>query len=260
MSTPHDSLPGATVAAFDFDGTLTRGGSVFAYLIRLAGLRRVLTEVLELSPRLLRAAVAGGARADQTKEVLFTRLLAGLPADWVVTEGKAFAQEHLERRLRPTVAARLRWHKECGHQVVVVSASPETYVEAAGEILGVDGVLATGLAVDPRGLLTGHYQGKNCRGHEKYQRLVDWMDQQGLHRRDTTVWAYGNSRGDLHLLASADHGVDAGMLGRFGRLRRFVRLEDLGASSNPHPPAAAHQGSGLGGPSRRDVARLSDES
>ena len=41
------------------------------------------------------------------------------------------------------------------------------------------------------------------------------------------LWAYGNSRGDLRLLRAADHGVDAGLLGPLGRLRRFPRLADV---------------------------------
>jgi hypothetical protein len=43
------------------------------------------------------------------------------------------------------------------------------------------------------------------------------------------LWAYGNSRGDLRLLEAADHGVDVGRLGHFGRLRRFPRLSEVTA-------------------------------
>ena len=104
--------------------------------------------------------------------------------------------------------------------MVIVSASPECYVRPAGELLGVDGVLATRLAVGGGGLLTGGYEGKNCRGAEKYARLVVHLRAHGFCSEEASdqpeLWAYGNSRGDLRLLRAADHGVDAGLLGPSG--------------------------------------------
>jgi phosphatidylglycerophosphatase C len=124
---------------------------------------------------------------------------------------------------------RLEWHRSRGHRVVIVSASPEAYVRTIGELLGADGVLATRLAVGGGGLLTGRYEGKNCRGAEKFARLSGWMRAQGLGGGDAqpVLWAYGNGRGDLRLLNAADHGVNAGRLGRFGRLHRFPSLDDV---------------------------------
>jgi phosphatidylglycerophosphatase C len=222
-----------TVAAFDFDGTLTDAGSVIPFLADLRGRWPVLRAVLRLSPGLLRAAVVGGTVADEVKEKLFVRLLGGLPVAEVDRRGAAFARRHLQRHLRQDVHRRLEWHQRQGHYTVVVSASPECYVSPAGAELGVDGVVATRLAVGGGGLLTGGYEGKNCRGAEKYARLIVHLRSQGLlsnHGREQPVlWAYGNSRGDLRLLNAADHGVDVGRLGSLGRLRRFPRLATLAA-------------------------------
>jgi phosphatidylglycerophosphatase C len=226
---PRPARP-TTVAAFDFDGTLTSGGSVFPFLVSLRGLWPVLRAVWALSPKLLHSALVGGAAADATKEKLFTRLLGGLPVSVVEQGSIAFAQRHLARHLRHDARQRLEWHQRQGHHVVIVSASPECYVRQAGELLGVDGVLATRLAVGGGGLLTGNYEGKNCRGAEKYARLVVHLRANGLLSgggEQQELWAYGNSRGDLRLLNAADHGVDAGLLGPLGRLRRFPRLADV---------------------------------
>jgi len=224
-----------TVAAFDFDGTLTRGGSVFPFLLRVRGVLPVAVAVARTLPALVRAAVAGGSAADEAKEALFTRLLARLPVERVDAAAAAFAEEHLRRRLRPEVLRRLELHRSLGHRVVIVSASPECYVQVAGRVLGAEAVLATRLRVSG-GLLTGHYEGRNCRGAEKYARLMGWLRSEGLNGAGSpqpVLWAYGNSRGDLRLLSAADHGVDAGHLGRLGRLRRFPRLSDPSAI----PPA-----------------------
>ncbi|HMD46637.1 MAG TPA: HAD-IB family hydrolase [Acidimicrobiales bacterium] len=240
-----------TVAAFDFDGTITRGGSVFPFLISARGLLPVLAAVVRTSPSLVRGAVAGGSAADRGKERLFVRLLSGVPAAHLDRQGRAFAEHHLRRHLRPEMRDRMAWHRRQGHLVVIVSASPECYVRPAGELLGVDGVLATRLAVEGSGRVTGRYDGKNCRGAEKYARVVGWLRAEGLAGAGApqpVLWAYGNSRGDLRLLEGADHPVNAGLLGRFGRLGRFPSLAavvaDAPSTASPttgpperHPPA-----------------------
>jgi len=223
-----------TVAAFDFDGTLTDKGSAFPFLVSLRGLLPVLRATLRLSPALLRAAITGGTAADGVKEQLFHRLLGGLSVAEVDRRSAVFAHRHLQRHLRADTRRRLEWHQRQGHYTVIVSASPECYVSPAGEELGADGVVATRLAVGGGGLLTGGYEGKNCRGAEKYARLVGHLRSRGLLSNkggeQPVLWAYGNSRGDLRLLNAADHGVDAGRLGPLGRLRRFPRLAEVAAS------------------------------
>jgi phosphatidylglycerophosphatase C len=235
-----------TVAAFDFDGTLTDGGSVYPFLVALRGHWAVWRATARLAPALLRAAVFGGTAGDEAKERLFIRLLGGLPVQVVQNMAGAFVARHLARHLRQDTRDRLQWHAAQGHHVVIVSASPEIYVWPAGEQLGVDGVVATRLAVGGGGLLTGGYEGKNCRGAEKYTRLVGHLRANGLltfngGEQQPVLWAYGNSRGDLRLLNAADHGVDAGRLGPFGRLRRFPRLVDVrgGAVGQPQPGVTA---------------------
>jgi phosphatidylglycerophosphatase C len=232
-----------TVAAFDFDGTLADGGSVFPFLVDLRGYMPVIRAVLRFAPSLLKAAITGGTAADQVKERIFTRLLGGMPVVEVDRRSQAFATRHLARHLRTDARRRLEWHRRQGHHTVIVSASPECYVAPAGVELGVDGVVATRLAVGGGGLLTGGYEGKNCRGAEKYARLVVHLRANGLlsgNGEQPVLWAYGNSRGDLRLLNAADHGVDAGKLGPLGRLRRFPRLAQVMADADAtQPPPAA---------------------
>jgi phosphatidylglycerophosphatase C len=224
------STPPTTVAAFDFDGTLTEGGSVFPFLVALCGIVPVLRATLRYSPQLVHAALVGGTTADEAKALYLTRLLKGIPAAQVDRAAAVFARRHLERKLRPRPAARLKWHVGQGHHVVIVSASPECYVLAAGTQLQVDGAIATKLAVDESGKLTGGYEGKNCRGEEKLNRLMSHLSERGLIGPDgqrPELWAYGNSRGDLRLLQAADHGVDVGKLGKWGKLRQFPRLSEV---------------------------------
>jgi phosphatidylglycerophosphatase C len=217
------------VAAFDFDGTLTEGGSVLDFLAAVGGRTRVAAATAALAPRLAHGALVSGAAADGTKEQLFERILAGEEVARVEEIAERFARHHLSRHLRTDVRERFDGHRRRGDRVVIVSASPEVYVRVAGQLLGADGVVATRLAVGDGTALTGRYEGANCRGEEKLRRLREWMDEDG--EVPDRLWAYGNSRGDLRMLGAADVGVNVGRLGRLGRLRAYA-----GLAGNPLPP------------------------
>lgn len=180
-------------------------------------------------PKLVVAAVLGGDRGDVAKEALFARVLSGLALDDVTKTSAEFGRAHFYDRQRDDVVSRLRWHLARGDKVAIVSASPELYLHPVAELLGVHGLIATRLAVDGAGNLTGRYNGKNCRGEEKIARLKEWS-RSSEPSVAPFIWAYGNSAGDRELLAGADVGVNTGRLGVFGRLRRFARMRDVEAA------------------------------
>lgn len=213
------------VAAFDLDGTLTEGGSVFAWLRYVAGTSSANRAALRLAVPLAIGAIRSGTSADNAKERLFRALLGGRDLVELTQTSRIFAFEHLASEGRAPILARLAWHLDQGHDVVVVSASPQIYVDVVAEALRATGALGTRLAVDARGKLTGSYLGRNCRGSEKMHRLDEWIEQR-RYRVAPVVYAYGNSRGDKRLLARATHPFNVGRLGRLGSLRRFARFAD----------------------------------
>jgi phosphatidylglycerophosphatase C len=187
------------VAAFDFDGTLSRRDSLLPFLVRLCGAAAVLRVGLERAG-LIAGAGAGIVSRDRVKEAVLLPLLGGIPLAAAEAEAERYARHLLDRELRPDSRERLEWHRSRGHEVVIVSASPELYLGHVGRALGCAAVLATRLEVED-GRLTGRLVGGNVRGPEKVARLDAWLD------GDTPeIWAYGDSDGDRLLLARADHG------------------------------------------------------
>ena len=207
------------VAAFDFDGTLTSGDSLWRFLHEVCGTKSTLSTLARHFRGLAWSAIAGGTAADQAKAAVFQAMLAGRDSAELASAGERFAAHLLARRHRPEIVARLGWHRSQGHHTVIVSASPEIYLVPAGRHLGTDGVIATRLAVGSDGRLTGGMDGDNCRGPEKARRLTAWLDERGLAGK-ARLWAYGNSAGDRDLLAMADVPVNVGRLGRIGKLGR----------------------------------------
>ncbi|MCJ7436243.1 MAG: HAD-IB family phosphatase, partial [Acidimicrobiia bacterium] len=107
--------------------------------------------------------------------------------------------------VRPDIVARAEWHREQGHERVIVSASFACYLRPVAARLGFDAGLGTELEVGSDRRLTGELAGPNVRGAEKVHRLEAWIGD-----APATVWAYGDSGGDRELLARADHPVRVG--------------------------------------------------
>ena len=184
---------GRLVAAFDFDGTITRRDTLVPFLRQVAGHRGFGAAFVAALPA-LRAA----ERREAYKAAVLHRILGGLRAADLHAEARAYGSD-LSSRFRPEIVDRIRWHQDEGHEVVIVSASLRAYLDPVVEHLGLDGVCAVELEVDDEGLLTGHMVGANCRGPEKVRRLTDWLGGDTPAR----LWAYGNSSGDRELLAAA---------------------------------------------------------
>jgi phosphatidylglycerophosphatase C len=202
--------PGAprTVAAFDFDGTLTRRDSLAPFLASLVGARRLAVAGARLGVPLLGAAIGRSSR-DVAKERLLVALLAGRPFEEVAESGRRYGMRLARERLRPDTRARVDWHQDQGHQVVIVSASLDVYLEPVVRELDADALLCTRLEVDGDGRCTGRLLGGNCRGDEKARRLRAHLDA-GPGSGAVTLWAYGDSAGDDAMLAMADHPVRVG--------------------------------------------------
>lgn len=208
---PTGAAPTPAVAAFDFDGTLVPGDSLLPFVWRAAGPRRFLQAVGRHGARVALATVAKVGSRDAAKAAFVSTALRGLPVSDLVAAGVEYSHR-LEPRIHPAALERIAWHRDRGHDLVMISASLLLYLEPLATRLGFAAVLATGLEVDSTGHLTGALDGLNVRGPEKVARLRRWLD-----GRQPELWAYGDSAGDRELLAAADHGRRI-RRGRFGDL------------------------------------------
>lgn len=191
--------PARTVAVFDFDKTLSDRDNLVPFLATAAGRPAVLAAFAASAWDLARN------RRDAVKARLVRRLLTGRAEAEILELANAFADDVVARHLRNDVVARAEWHRDQGHERVIVSASLSAYLVPVADHLGFDAVLATELEVGADQRLTGALVGANVRGAEKVRRLDAW-----LAGAPATIWAYGDSAGDRDLLARADHAVRVG--------------------------------------------------
>ena len=198
-----------TFAAFDFDGTLTRSDTLAPFLATVAGRGSVLRALAAESARL----AAGLTWRTLAKFRLRPASSDGSVRSYaaVAAAGRLFGAELARSAITTEGRDRIAWHLREGHEVVIVSASLDVYLDEVARTLGVAHVLCTSLGVDERGRCTGKLRGANCRGAEKATRLRALLGDD-----DVELWAYGNSGGDDEMLALAQHPVRA----RRGRMRR----------------------------------------
>jgi phosphatidylglycerophosphatase C len=194
-----------TIAAFDFDVTLTRHDSVVPFLRSCRGTTRLAVGLTRQAHRVLPAVVRRDR--DSLRAVATEVALRGVPRSDIDRLAAELAAGMVASGLRQDTEARLRWHVEQGHRVVIVSASYAQYVEIVGAHLGVEAVLATQVEFDAHDVCVGRLHGANCRAEEKVRRLEEWMFTIGVARDQTTIWAYGDSNGDRAMLDFADHPV-----------------------------------------------------
>jgi phosphatidylglycerophosphatase C len=191
------------VAAFDFDGTLTRHDTLLPFLRRLLGTPTLLWVLFVCSPWLA-AYVLRLMSNHRAKAVLLQAALADRPVADVERCARAFVRDDLPQQWRPWGLQQLVQHQQAGHRCVLVTASTSPYMHLVGASLGVDAVLCTEMEVVD-GRYTGRMATANCHGEQKVERLKVWLAQTYGPAPDhqPVVHAYGDTKGDLPMLRLA---------------------------------------------------------
>ena len=113
--------------------------------------------------------------------------------------GQEYAKA-IEAWYRPGALEQIRWHREQGHRLVMVSASLDLYLEPVAVALGFDNLLCTRLSTNHL-VFDGHLAGPNCRRTEKVRLLESLLGPlQGYE-----IYAYGDSDGDTEMLRASPY-------------------------------------------------------
>jgi HAD superfamily hydrolase (TIGR01490 family) len=186
------------IAFFDFDGTISSKDSL-AEMIRFMHGEWGFRKGVALTLPMILGYQLGLVDRQRSKEVLFTRFFGGLFIDSFEKSCETFHREILPGIIREGVAERLHWHREQGHELVLVSASPENWLRHWCAEQGMT-CLATQLEIR-EGRLTGRIEGRNCQGTEKVSRIKASFNLETYEE----IHAYGDTPGDRPMLSLAHH-------------------------------------------------------
>jgi HAD superfamily hydrolase (TIGR01490 family) len=230
-------------AFFDLDKTVIAKSSVLAFgkpfyregLLPKSALLKSL-----YSQTLYRLGGADEAKMDKARESMLT-----LTRGWEQARVRDVVMDTFEKIVSPIIYAEalelFHSHREAGRKVFLVSSSPVEIVEALGDYLGVDEVIATRGRIDE----TGHYTGEldfYAYGAHKAQAIRELAAREYINL--PMSYAYSDSITDLPMLDVVGHPVAVNAdkeLARIARERdwemrdfeRPVRLRDR----MPVPPA-----------------------
>lgn len=181
----------------DFDGTLTTTDSMMSIIIHQRGKLGLALAMLRILPWVI-LMFMGRYSNQRTKE----RLLHNCFGKMTEEEFNVFCQDFADRHrhiLRKSLYDKLMEYQRQGHEVVVVTASPENWVS---RLVPEFKVLGTKMEFSPR--FTGRFLTPNCYGQEKVNRILRAYPELGSDRASFHVTAFGDSRGDKEMLEFAD--------------------------------------------------------
>lgn len=186
------------LAIFDFDGTITAKDTLFDFIKFYVGKQRLYMGILILSPILISFKL-GIINNEKAKQILFSYFFKGKRASNFDAICQQYA-EYLPKILNQEAFGKIEWHQQQGHLVIIDSASIENWIAPWAKAMAINDVIGTKMEVMD-GIITGQFDGKNCHGIEKVNRLVKRYPDY----RSYTIYAYGDSNGDKELLSIADY-------------------------------------------------------
>ena len=186
------------IAAFDFDGTITRKDTLIEFL-RFAGGSARLCAVFALYSPLLVLMKLKFYSNQKAKEKIFAHYFNGMPIEQFDDLCRRFFEQKGQSLIYLDTKSQIAKHKEQGDEVVIISASIENWVQRFADVLNADNLLATQIETKD-GKLTGRFLTANCYGKEKVNRLLSVYPERDKYY----LIAYGDSQGDKELLQFAD--------------------------------------------------------
>ncbi len=183
-----------TLALFDFDGTISTKDSLLHFTAFAKGRLVFLTGICCLAPILILQKI-GLLGAQKTKEFYLSWFFKNMGAASFNKAAEVYVSQKINDIIIPSAVEKINWHLKNGHRVIIVSASPEDYLKLWCDRLNIE-CIATKLKKQD-GKLTGHIEGRNCKGEEKVRRIKAEVSIAGY----TEIFGYGNSSGDKEMLA-----------------------------------------------------------
>lgn len=185
-----------SIAFFDLDGTVTSKDTLPALLKFVKGKTRYYLGLVILSP-VLAFYVLGFMSNHRAKEILLSYFLKGFDAEKFSLLCRQFVEDEFPSLLRNQALQEIRRHLQNNTHVVIVSASPESWISPWCKRYNIS-CIATKLQIKD-GKLTGKIEGKNCHGDEKVRNILKTYNLSHYSK----IYAYGNSRGDIPMLSLA---------------------------------------------------------
>lgn len=182
-------------AIFDVDYTIINGDSMFLMLFFAISKKPIL---ILYTPIILVKVVLYFLKiidVKSSKESIY------LPLKYLTEkELEEFYNKILLKKINPEVMKRLNSHKEQGCRILLVSASPEVYLQYFKKNSSIDAIIGTKLEIID-GKYTNKINGQNCKGIEKFNRIKEYLNENNLEIDFNNSFGYSDSLTDKPMLS-----------------------------------------------------------
>ncbi len=185
----------SVIAFFDFDGTITEKDSLLEFIRYCKGDTAFYMGFLLHSPMLIayKLKIISNHRA---KEIMLNYFFGKMNIKEFDAYCVQFNEEVMPSLLRPKALNEINKLKEKGAEIVVVSASPEYWIEKWCRSMNIK-CIATRLLITSDNKISGKIEGLNCYGKEKVRRIHEDYDLNTF----SDVYCYGDTPGDKYMLS-----------------------------------------------------------
>jgi phosphatidylglycerophosphatase C len=183
-----------SIAFFDFDGTVTTKDTLIEFIRHSKGTAALASGFLVNLPSLI-AFKLGLISNQRAKEKILRYFYEGMLLSDFENICRSFATEVIPYLLRPEAKNEFEKLQKRNFEIVIVSASPETWIKPWADKLHF-GLIASKLEIVD-GKITGRMAGTNCHGEEKVIRIRERF----LLEEFQDIYTYGDSRADRPMLA-----------------------------------------------------------
>ena len=205
------------VAFFDLDRTLIDCNSAIHYARFEQRNKRI--SKLQLMRSALWLALYHVSLVDMDKA--YRAALAhfkGVSHEDLATRTSAWFHDEIVKRIQPGALEALRYHREQGHPLVILSSTSCYIAQAAAEAWNFDHWLANNFALDESGCLNGEYLPPLCYGPGKTVAAEAWAKANQAKLDD--AYFYSDSYSDLPMLQRVGK---PRVINPDPRLRRYAR-------------------------------------
>ncbi|MBW6411067.1 HAD-IB family hydrolase [Clostridium weizhouense] len=182
-------------AIFDVDYTIINGDSMFSMLFFAISKKPIF---ILYTPIILVKMVLYFLKiidVKTAKEAIY------LPLKYLTEkELEEFYDKVLLKKVNIEVMKKLNFHKEQGCRILLVSASPEVYLQYFLKNSLIDGIIGTKLKMVD-GKYTNEIYGENCKGIEKINRIKQYLNENNLEIDFDKSFGYSDSLSDKPMLS-----------------------------------------------------------
>lgn len=194
------------IAIYDMDRTITRTATFGSFLLH-ATLARAPWRLL-LLPAVLIVTLGYGLKLmtrARLKEINLSLLLGPHIAPVELAPlAASFADRTYRLNTLPGALRQIEEDRAAGRRLVLATASYRLYVDAIGEKLHFDDVIATNSIIGLDARVTAKIDGENCYGPAKLRMIQAWFARQGIDRAAVHVRFYSDHASDAPVMDWAD--------------------------------------------------------